>query len=107
MLVASAVGLGAAFSRLVMYLSGFHPLSLPAGALGCSLFIVIGIVHDAVRRRRVHRAYWIGLVTMLAVQTATLPQVNPGLVDWMDARMASVGERLGALYRPDPTVQFR
>lgn len=107
MMVASAVGLGAAFSRLVMYLSGFHPLSLPAGALGCSLFIVIGIVHDRLRRRRVHRVYWIGLLTMLAVETAVLPQLNPGLVDWMDARMASVGERLGVLYRPDPTVQFR
>lgn len=105
--VASAVGLGAAFARLVMYLSGFHPLSLPAGALGCSLFIVIGMVYDWSRRRRVHRAYWIGLLTMLAVEAAVLPQLNPGLVDWMDARMASVGERLGVLYRPDPTVQFR
>ena len=107
MIVASSIGLGAAFSRLVMYLSGFHPLSLPAGALGCSLFIVIGIVRDWSRRRRVHRVYWIGLLTMLAVETAVLPQLNPGLVDFMDARMASVGERLGFFYRPDPTVQFR
>jgi hypothetical protein len=45
-IVASAIGLGAGFFRLILFLSGFHPLSLPVGVLSGSLFILTGIVCD-------------------------------------------------------------
>lgn len=32
--VATAIGLGAGFFRLILFLSGFHPMSLPVGTIG-------------------------------------------------------------------------
>ncbi len=104
--VASAIGIGAGFFRLILFLSGFHPLSLPAGVLGCSVFIVIGMVYDRTTRRAVHPAYWVGLVTLLAVQVPLLPQVNGDAVAWINQGLATMGDHLGVLYQPDPTVEF-
>jgi MFS family permease len=105
-LVASAIGLGAGFFRLILFLSGFHPLSVPAGTLGCSIFIMIGIAYDYFTRRAVHPVYWIGLVGLLAVEGAMLPQFNEEAVAWINQGLAAVGEHLGVLYQPEPTVEF-
>lgn len=104
--VASAIGLGAGFFRLILFLSGFHPLSLPAGTLSCSLFILIGMVYDRVTRGVVHPAYWIGLIALFAVEVPLLPQVNGDLVAWINDGLAVVGEQLGVFYEPEPTVEF-
>lgn len=104
--VASAIGIGAGFFRLILFLSGFHPSSLPAGVLGCSVFIIIGMLYDGITRRAVHPAYWIGLVALLAVQTSLLPQVNGDLVAHINQGLAAIGDHLGILYQPDPTVEF-
>lgn len=104
--VASAIALGAGFFRLILFLSGFHPLSLPIGVLACSLFILAGIVHDLFTRGSVHRAYLIGLVAMLAVEVSLLPQVSEANVIWVNQWLASLGEQLGFLYDPEPTVEF-
>lgn len=106
MVVASAIGLGAGFFRLILFLSGFHPLSLPAGTLSCSLFILIGMAYDRFTRRAVHPVYWIGLVTLLFVEVSLLPQVNGDTVTWINHGLAAVGEYLGILYQPEPTVEF-
>lgn len=106
MIVASAIGLGAGFFRLILFLSGFHPMSLPAGTLGCSLFIIIGMVYDRFTRRAVHPVYWIGLGALLVVEVSLLPQVNGDTVAWINQGLAAVGEHLGVLYQPDPTVEF-
>ena len=75
--VASAIALGAPDSfDLFVFLSGFHPLSLPIGTLGCSLFIVIGIAYDWYIHHKVHRAYLIGLITLIVVEVSLLPQLN-------------------------------
>lgn len=105
-IVASAIGLGAGLFRLILFLSGFHPLSLPAGTLSCSLFIVIGIVYDLLTRRTVHAAYWIGLVALFAVELLLLPQINSDAVAWINERLAAMGEHLHFLYHPEPTVEF-
>lgn len=106
MIVASAIAIGAGFFRLILFTSGFHPLSLPIGVLACSLFIVIGIVYDLIARRRVHPAYLVGLVAMLAVEISLLPQVNEAGVAWVNQWLAALGGQLGFLYDPEPTVEF-
>ncbi len=68
--------------------------------------IVIGIIYDRVTRRVVHPVYWIGLVSMLAVQVSLLPQINGNTVTWINHGLAAVGEHLSVLYEPEPTVEF-
>lgn len=105
-MVASAAGLGAGFSRVIMFATGFHPLSIPAGTLGCGLFILVGMAYDRVTRRRVHPVYWIGLTALLVVEVSMLPQVNGGVVTWLNQGLAAIGDQLGPLYQPHPTVEF-
>ena len=105
-IVASAIGLGAGFFRLIFFASGFHPLSLPIGVLACSLFILIGIIYDWLAWRFVHPVYWIGLVAMLAIELSLLPQVSETNVAWVNHWIAVLGEQVGFLYDPEPTVEF-
>lgn len=106
MVVASAIALGAGFFRLILFLSGFHRLSLPMGVFACSLFILAGIVHDRLTRQAVHPAYWVGLVALFAVQGLLLPQFNGDAVASINDGLAVIGEHLGAFYDPEPTVEF-
>ncbi len=106
LVVASAIALGAGFFRLILFLSGFHPLSLPIGVLGCSLFIIAGAMHDWFTRRSVHAAYLIGLVAMFVVEVSLLPQVSEANVAWVNQWLAALGEQVGFLYDPEPTVEF-
>lgn len=106
MVVASGIGVGAGVSRWVMVLSGFHPLSIPIGVLSCSLFLVIGIAYDAVTRRSVHPAYWLGLLAFGLVMIPLIPQVSEGNVAWVNQWLAALGEWVGFLYEPEPTVEF-
>lgn len=105
-IVASAIALGAGFFRLILFLSGFHPLSLPVGVLACSLFIFVGALYDWFTRRSVHPVYWIGLVAMFAVEVSLLPQVSEANVAWVNQWLAALGEQIGFLYDPEPTVEF-
>lgn len=105
-MVASAIALGAAFSRLIMFTSGFHPLSVPIGVIGCSIFIFVGVAYDWIANRAVHPAYWAGLVVLFAVELPLLPQINPEMVEWINQGLAVIGERLGFLYQPEPTIEF-
>ena len=106
MVVASGIGVGAGVSRWVMVLSGFHPLSIPIGLLACSMFLMIGVIYDAVTRRSVHPAYWVGLSTFVIVIIPLMPQVSEGNVAWVNQWLAALGEQLGFLYDPEPTVEF-
>lgn len=105
-IVASAAALGAGFSRVIMFLTGFHPLSIPAGTLGCALFIMIGMAYDGFTRRAVHPVYWVGLAALLVLEISVLPQVNGDGVAWINQRLAAIGDQLGVLYEPHPTVEF-
>lgn len=106
MIVASGIGVAAGISRWVMILSGFHPLSIPIGVLSCSVFLMIGMVYDVVTRRSVHLAYWIGLATFVFIMIPLLPQVSESNVAWVNQWLAALGEQLGFLYQPEPTVEF-
>jgi len=106
MIVASAIGLGAGFFRLIFFLSGFHPLSLPTGTLACSLFIVIGAAYDRFTRGSVHPVYWIGLAALFVVEISLLPQFSEANVAWVNQWLAALGEQIGFLYQPEPTVEF-
>ncbi|MGK7391901.1 MAG: hypothetical protein ACNS60_16240 [Candidatus Cyclobacteriaceae bacterium M2_1C_046] len=105
-IVASAIGMGAGFFRLILFLSGFHYLSLPAGTLSCGIFIIIGIGYDWFTRRAVHPVYWISLFMLLAVEISLLPQVNPKTVLFINEGLAVIGENLSIFYEPEPTVEF-
>lgn len=105
-IVASAAGMGAGLARVIMITTGFHPLSIPAGTLGCSLFIIIGIAYDGFTRRAVHPVYWIGLAALLVLEISVLPQVSGDAGAWINQGLAAIGERLGVLYQPHPTVEF-
>lgn len=105
-LVASAIGIGAGFFRLVLFLSGFHPLSVPVGVLSCSVFIIIGMVYDQITQKRIHPVYGIGLLSMLVVEVSLLPQLNPELVEWVNKGVAAIEEHLMVFYQPEPTVEF-
>lgn len=91
---------------IVLFLSGFHALSLPIGVLGCSVSIVIGMVYDGLTRRAVHPAYWIGLIALLAIEVSLLPQVKGDAVVWINEGLAVIGERLGTFNKPESTVEF-
>jgi hypothetical protein len=106
MIVASGIGVGAGVSRWVMVLSGFHPLSIPIGVLSCSVFLVIGMAYDVVTRRSVHPAYWVGLLAFVFVMIPLVPQVSDGNVAWVNQWLAALGEQVGFLYDPEPTVEF-
>ena len=106
MIIASAIGVGAGVSRWVMVISGFHPLSIPIGVLSCSIFLLIGMAYDAVTRGSVHLTYWVGLSTFVFVMIPLLPQVSEGNVAWVNQWLAALGEQLGFLYDPEPTVEF-
>ncbi|MDJ0758607.1 MAG: hypothetical protein QNJ19_04370 [Woeseiaceae bacterium] len=106
MVVASGIGVAAGLSRWVMIVSGFHPLSIPIGVLSCSIFLLIGAAYDAVTRRSIHPAYWVGLASFVVVMIPLLPQVSEGNVEWVNQWLAALGEQLGFLYEPEPTVEF-
>ena len=106
MIVASGIGVGAGISRWVMFLSDFHPLSIPIGVLSCSIFLLIGMVYDSLTRRSVHLAYWVGLSTFVFVMIPLFPQVSEDNVAWVNHWLAALGEQLGFLYNPEPTVEF-
>jgi hypothetical protein len=105
-IVASAVGMGAGFSRVIMLMSGFHPLSIPAGSLGGGLFIILGMIYDWWTRGAVHAVYVIGFTLLLLVEVPLLPQVNAGAVQWINERLAAMGHHLGIFYQPHPTIEF-
>ena len=106
MVVACGIGVGAGVSRWVMVVSGFHPLAIPVGVLVCAVFLVAGLAYDAWTRRMVHWAYVAGLAGFVLVMVPLLPQVSEGNVAWVNEGLVILGEAVGFLYEPEPTVEF-
>ncbi|MDJ0748706.1 MAG: hypothetical protein QNJ11_04430 [Woeseiaceae bacterium] len=105
-IVASGIGVAAGLSRWIMIVTGFHPLSIPIGVLSCSVFLLVGLAYDIVTRRLVHPAYLVGLATFIFVMVPLLPQVSESNVAWVNQWLAALGEHIGFLYDPEPTVEF-
>ena len=57
-------------------------------------------------RRSVHPVYWIGLIAMFAFEVSLLPQVSEANVAWINQWLAALGEQIGFLFDPEPTVEF-
>lgn len=106
LVTASAIGLGAALFRLMLFTSG-HPLSVPAGIFACGLFLLAGIAYDRIAHGKVHPVFWIGLAGLLVVSTLLLPQLNGGFIEWLNQGLARIGEWMSAIYVPEPTIEFR
>lgn len=104
--VASSIGVAAGISRLVMFASGFHPLSIPIGMFSCGGFLIIGMLYDWVVHRILHPAYWVGFLVYILVMIPLLPQVSEANVEWVNQWLAALGGQLGFLYDPEPTVEF-
>ena len=105
-IVASGIGVAAGVSRWVMIVSGFHPLSIPIGVMSCSVFLMVGMTYDLVTRRSIHPVYWVGIASFVFVMAPLLPQLSEETVAWVNQWLAALGEQLGFLYSPEPTVEF-
>lgn len=106
LIVASGIGVGAGFARWIMIFTGFHPLSIPIGVMSCSIFLLIALFYDLITRRLVHPAYLLGLASFVLVMVPLLPQVSESNVALVNQWLAALGEQLGFLYDPEPTVEF-
>lgn len=106
LVTASAIGLGAALFRLILFTTGY-PLSVPAGIFACGLFILVAIAYDRIAHSKVHPVLWVGLIALLTVSIPLLPQINGGFVEWLNRVLAAIGEWTSMIYVPEPTVEFR
>jgi len=97
MIIASVGGMGAATFRLCMVLFG-PDSAMWLGLLGNNLFIVAGIVHDALRDKRVHPAWWIGLSTCVALEAGVLLLTPTAPGQALAHALAAIGRTFGLLY---------
>ena len=51
-------------------------------------------------------AYWTGILAFLVVMLPLLPQVSESNVAFVNQWLAALGELIGFLYDPEPTVEF-
>jgi hypothetical protein len=98
MLVAGAAGLGAAGFRIVMTIFGPVEWATPAGILATNVFILSGIAYDALRERRVHRAYWLALAICLVVEVSAWLGASTGVGQSLARGLAWVGHTFAGLY---------
>lgn len=97
MIVASVGGMGAATFRLAMVLNG-PDSAMWLGLLGSNVFIVAGVVHDALRDRRVHPAWWIGLSSCVALEAGVLLLTPTAPGQALAHALAAIGRTFGFLY---------
>lgn len=98
MIVASAVGLGAASFRVLLSIFGPHPLNIPGGILATNLIIVAGMIYDRRQTGRVHRVYRIGLPACLVTQLVTLALPHTMVGHSLLEVLSEIGRRLHFLY---------
>jgi hypothetical protein len=96
--VASSAGMGAATFRVLTVIFGDKEWIAPAGIVATNLFIVLGIVIDVVRERRVHRAWLIGLPICFVVEMGILYATPTAAGRLLSRALASLGAALGFLY---------
>ncbi len=97
MIVAGVGGMGAATFRLCMVLFGPNS-AMWLGLMGSNVFIAAGIVRDGLRDKRVHPAWWIGLVACVALEAGVLLLTPTPLGQAMSRALAAVGRTFGFLY---------
>ena len=97
-LIASAVGLAAATFRILNTMIGPALANFPAGILVTNLFIVVGMLRDRLVDGRVHRVYWIGVTTCIAVEVLFLIFPHTPLGGLVLDTVAGIGAKLLFFY---------
>jgi len=97
MIVASVGGMGAATFRVSMVLFG-PDSAMWLGLLGSNVFIVAGMAHDWLRDKRVHPAWWIGLVTCVVLEAGALLLTPTSAGQALSRGLAAIGRTFGFLY---------
>jgi hypothetical protein len=98
MVVAGAVGLGAAVFRVLLTVLGPNVWNIPVGILLTNLAIVAGILHDWSVDGKVHRAYWIGLVACLSLELVTTALPHTPIGKMLLSLLGTIGGQLLFLY---------
>ncbi len=71
---------------------------MPAALATTKLFIVAGMIHDLMTRRRIHPAWWVGLGVSVAVEAASLLIVGTPLETPVAYAIASFADVFGWMY---------
>ena len=98
MITAAATVIAAGAWRLWVAAVGFQDWAMPAALVTTKLFIVAGIIHDAVTRRRVHPAWWIGLGVTVAVEFGSLAAVGTPVGTALARVIAGFADVFGWMY---------
>lgn len=96
-LVASVGGMGAATFRLAMVIFGPEH-AVPIGVLGSNVFILAGMARDRLRERRVHPAWWLGLLVCLGVEAGVLLLTPTAAGEAFARGLAAMGRMVAFLY---------
>lgn len=98
MIVAAATVIAAATWRIVVGFFGFVDWSMPVAVASTKLFILAGMAHDLVTRRTVHPAYWIGLITTIALEFGAFAVVGSPAELPVASAIAAFARAFGWLY---------
>ncbi len=98
MLSAAATVIAAGVWRIWVGAAGFHDWAMPAALATTKLFIVAGMIHDLMTRRRIHPAWWVGLGVSVAVEAASLLIVGTPLETPVAYAIASFADVFGWMY---------
>lgn len=98
MIVAASTVIAAGAWRIITAVVGFEDWTMPAAVASTKLFIVAGMIHDLVTRRTIHPAWWIGLVTTLAVEFGAFALVGTPAELPVASTIALFAEAFGWLY---------
>jgi hypothetical protein len=102
-ILASAGALPAAIFRIIVALGDLYWLAtpswvMPAAFLLPAVFILIGMVRDRIVKGSIHRAYFIGLVILLALHGFGLATAGTSVGDAISRVMALFAKVFGFLY---------
>ena len=98
MLTAAATVISAGVWRLWVAVVGFQDWAMPAALATTKLFIVAGMIHDLMSRRRIHPAWWTGLIVSAGVEAASLLIVGTPLETPVARLIASFADLFGWMY---------
>ena len=98
MIVAASTVIAAGAWRIITAAFGFEDWAMPAAVASTKLFIVAGMIHDLITRRSIHAAYWVGLITALAVEIGSFALVGTPVELPVASAIALFAEAFGWLY---------
>jgi len=98
MITAAATVIAAGTWRLWVAAFGFVDWAMIAAIASTKLFIVAGMIHDVVARRRVHPAWWIGLLVTAGVEAFSLAMVGTPVGMALSRAIAGFADVFGWMY---------